>query len=410
MKILFVGDSPTTDTGFARCTRAVCQELYMRGHEAVVLGINFYGDPHNYPYTIYPCRHPYDGGLDAFGVSRLPYIYVKEKPDAIVLLNDPWNIPAYLKEMDDYWRDDIPRVPIIGWLAVDGKNQAHSNRLNKLDHVVVWTEFAGRELVYGGYGGGYEIVPLGVDHDVYYPRDKAAARRIACPLSEPDDFIIGVVGRNQLRKRLDLTIAIFNDFIRRFNVQNAKLYLHCAPTGDNGVNIPALVNHYNLGGKVLLSAPRADHGETEDTMAWIYNAFDVYLTTTQGEGWGLPCLEAMACGVPCVVPDWSALGSQHGWISPETALQVPCTSTAMTAPINTAAYTIGGVIDQQLAAWTLNVLHKNPGIRAVHSEKGLDCSALYSWDRTGKLFCDILSRVVDNMPPRIKKDGAVLTA
>lgn len=395
MKVLFCGDSPTSDTGFARCTRAVADELNNRGHVPVILGLNYWGDPYEHDrYKIYPCRHPYDGGLDAYGVTRLPFILQKERPDVIVILNDPWNVPAYLKELDDYWRDDIPRVPVVGWLAVDGKNQSRADRLNKLDQLVVWTSFAGNELTYGGFNRGWYIVPLGVDHGTFRPHDKATARKLVAPRNTMDDFIIGVVGRNQLRKRLDLTISYFNEFVRRYNVQNAYLYLHAAPTGDNGVNIPALVNYYGLNGKVLLSSPRADHGESEETMAMIYNAFDVYLTTTQGEGWGLPCLEAMACGVPCIVPDWSALGSMGGWITDGAAMQVPCTSTALTAPINAAAYTIGGVPDQKLTSWALNVMHKNPEIRAAYAAAGLACSELYSWSRTGREFCDILEQVV----------------
>lgn len=43
-------------------------------------------------------------------------------------------------------------------------------------------------------------------------------------------------------------------------------------------------------------------------MKWVYNVADVKLSTTKGEGWGLTTLESMACGIPNIVPRFSALG------------------------------------------------------------------------------------------------------
>jgi hypothetical protein len=44
MKVLWVGDSPNVDTGFARCTRAACAALADAGHQVAIVGINEPGD------------------------------------------------------------------------------------------------------------------------------------------------------------------------------------------------------------------------------------------------------------------------------------------------------------------------------------------------------------------------------
>lgn len=43
---------------------------------------------------------------------------------------------------------------------------------------------------------------------------------------------------------------------------------------------------------------------SEDIMPHFYKSFDCYVMPTRGEGFGLPFLEAMACGVPTIGPKW----------------------------------------------------------------------------------------------------------
>jgi glycosyltransferase involved in cell wall biosynthesis len=47
-------------------------------------------------------------------------------------------------------------------------------------------------------------------------------------------------------------------------------------------------------------------GVTDETMAAIYTRSDVLLSATAGEGFGLPVLEAQACGTRVIVSNFSA--------------------------------------------------------------------------------------------------------
>ena len=42
-------------------------------------------------------------------------------------------------------------------------------------------------------------------------------------------------------------------------------------------------------------------------MAHIYRAADVLLATSVGEGFGVPILEAQACGTPVIIGNWTAM-------------------------------------------------------------------------------------------------------
>ena len=43
-------------------------------------------------------------------------------------------------------------------------------------------------------------------------------------------------------------------------------------------------------------------------MAVMYNALDVHVLVSKGEGFGIPIIEAQACGTPVIVGDWTAMG------------------------------------------------------------------------------------------------------
>lgn len=398
--MLFVGDSPTVPTGFSRCTEAACSELYSAGHEVTLLGLHYYGDPHSFPYTIYPCQQPLDNCGQFDGSDRLPKLMYRLRPDVVVILQDPWNIKGYETEIAAYDKalhkaglDSISNIPVVGWLAVDSKNQP-GDELNNLAHVVVWTKFASDDLKAHGYKGDPSIVPLGVDSEIFYPQDQLQSRIDIVPDAIPKDaFIVGVVGRNQLRKRLDLTIQYFAHWIQSQSIDDAYLYLHVAPTGDQGVDIYRLCRHYNLTGRVILPQLQIGKGLSNDQLRATYNSFDILLTTTQGEGWGLPVTEAMACGVPCIVPNWSALGCWPG----DCALKVPCSSTAPTAPLNRRAYTLGGIPDRDATVAALDALYRHVELRANLSSKGQTLASSLTWKRTGEMMVQVLESVVSSV-------------
>jgi glycosyltransferase involved in cell wall biosynthesis len=55
-------------------------------------------------------------------------------------------------------------------------------------------------------------------------------------------------------------------------------------------------------------------------LAELYRGVDCFVLPTRGEGWGMPILEAMACGVPAIATDWSGpqafLNSANGYPLP----------------------------------------------------------------------------------------------
>jgi D-inositol-3-phosphate glycosyltransferase len=348
------------------------------------LGINYLGDPHDLPYKVYPC-HDYYGG-DAFGTYRLPKLAAKIKPDVIVIQQDPWNFPAYFTELKKAKID----IPVIGAVAVDGKN-CRGRALRDVSLAAFWTQFGRDEAVKGGYEGETAIIPLGVDLDIYHPMDKAEARK-RCGLKgvHATGFIVGNVNRNQPRKRLDLTIQYFAEWVKTYNIADAYLLFHVAPTGDRGYDIEQLMNYYGVFDRLILSTPEIGKGVSENALCSLYNSFDVQVSTTQGEGWGLTTMEGMACGIPQIVPDWSALGE---WA--DAAMLVPCIRENIVTPDNINA--IGGTPSSLHFIESLHNVYSSEGLRDEMRRNGLKLASApdFRWEQIAYSWLNLVNDFVE---------------
>lgn len=374
-RLLWIGDAVAA-TGFARCTHHVLDGLKDEW-DVHVLGINYMGDPHPYPYAIYPAW----AGGDAFGIQRTEQLCRDLKPDLVVVQNDPWNVPTYVKKIPG-------TVPIVASMPVDGKN-CKAKGLNGLALAIFWTAFGEWEAKEGGYTGPSTVIPLGVDLDLYRPIDRAEAR-LKAGLSEDMQraFIVGNVNRNQPRKRLDLTVEYFAAWTERHSIDDAYLFLLVAPTGDQGYDLPQLMKYYGFGGerkRLIILTPEIGKGLPEALLPSVYSCFDVQLTTTQGEGWGLTTMEGMACGVPQIVPAWSALGE---WAA-NASVQVPCSATAVTPNFINV---LGGVADKDATVSALQDLYRHTKTREWWSGAGtalVHCNR-FRWENIAKKFSEAL--------------------
>lgn len=384
--LLWVGDAGC-ESGFAKNTHNVIEGL-LPTWQVAVLGINFRGDQHNYPYPMHPAYVP---GADILGVKRIVWACQKYRPDVIVLQNDPWNLPAYFKQLASM--NKVP--PVVGIVAVDGKN-CQGQKMIGLSHAILWTEFARREALDGGFQEATSVIPLGVDQRVYFPMADRRKLRMECglPFDHVNGFIVGNINRNQPRKRLDLTIQYFYKWVAERKIKDAFLYLHVAPTGDQGYDCKQLSEYWadtygvpGHGDRLILAEPEMYHGTTEDRVAKTLNCFDVQLTTTQGEGWGLTTQEGMACGVPQIVPKWSALGE---WCE-DAAFYLKDLHTCTTPMVNAIGAVPGA--DETVAA--LDLFYNNRGMIDDYGIRGFDLVSQdrFRWKTIAQQHADVIGSV-----------------
>lgn len=388
MRILFCGDSPTVDTGFGVVSKNLLGRLQQMGHEIYAMGINHYGDPYDqrvYPYPIYPVDK---GSLDLmYGYQKFWHIEQQVQPDLIFFLNDPWVIQKYLDARPETGR----YVKMLAYYPTDAGPMKPEwvKMLGELDAQVCYSNFAERVLIESNNNKRpknlYQIYH-GVDTNTFRPVNQAEARiQLGIPV---DGFVVGMVARNQGRKRFDLLAKGFANFAK--DKKNVYLYLHTA-LHDAGYDIGDLARQFNLdkGQLILTEDLTPSRGVPARMLNLIYNTFSVNALISTGDGFGLPVAESMATGCPQLVSGHSCLQELvegHGGLTVKTSAWV----------MNVGGFnTWGGISDVNDIEAKLNVLYNNEELRLALAEQAYEyiTQEQFSWDYAAEQFNKIIRKI-----------------
>jgi len=306
MRILWHSNAPWTATGYGVQTRLFAPRIRDLGHDVAVSA--FYGlegssigwDGMN----VYPrAFHPY--GMDVLARHAADH-----KADIVITLVDAWVIDA--------GRVGAPWCP---WFPVDHDPMPHpvAASVREAAFPIVYSKHAQASAEAAGIPVSY--VPHGVDTAVYTPQDQAEARaRFGL---DPDAFVVGLVGANKgkpSRKAFPVQIAAFAAFQKRH--PDAILYLHTHMMPDmDGMDIPDVLTACGVPEDAVRICDQYRNlmGYPDEVMATLYASMDVLLSATMGEGFGVPIIEAQACGTPVIVGNWTAMPELcgAGWIVTE---------------------------------------------------------------------------------------------
>lgn len=147
--------------------------------------------------------------------------------------------------------------------------------------------------------------PLGVNMDIFKP-DPEGGRKFRESFGWTEkNFVIGSVGANygDDRKGYIILLKAFREFINKH--PEARLYLHTQAFGDDCCPYSHVIDDLGLNRYVGFPDQQEYFFDriSEEALPSIYSGFDVFCLPTKGEGFGLPVIEAQACGVPVVVTD-----------------------------------------------------------------------------------------------------------
>lgn len=174
---------------------------------------------------------------------------------------------------------------------------------------IAMSEFGKRELEAAGLEDVL-FVPHGVDTRTYSPQDRADSREQLG--IDQDVWLVGMVAANKgnspSRKAFPEALQAFKAFHDLHD--DARLYMHTEVMGAfDGVQLIDLCHAVELDTDLVIFPDqyRVMHMPyPEGHMARVYSAMDVFLSPSMGEGFGIPTIEAQACGTPVIVSDFSA--------------------------------------------------------------------------------------------------------
>lgn len=307
MRFTWLSNSPWTPTGYGQQTALFTKRITDAGHPvAVISNYGHQGSPINW------------NNVQVYGSSFHPYAM-----DIMTSHSKTFGADAMISLLDSQVMelDMLRGMKWVAWFPVDHDTipPAILYRISNSFHPITMSKHASAEMDKTGID--YSYIPLAYDGAIFNPRDQLESRK-AVKLPE-DKFIVGMVAMNKgnpSRKAFHQNIAAFK--ILKEKHPDCVMYLHTMDGVRNGYEAQNLVSYCNhLGLKIgygfTKSAQDADVifadqygmaiGYDSNIMAQLYSSMDVHCGVTMGEGFGIPIIEAQACGVPVIVGDWSAM-------------------------------------------------------------------------------------------------------
>jgi glycosyltransferase involved in cell wall biosynthesis len=304
MNLSWFSNAPWVPTGYGNQTKLFTPRIKALGHNVTISA--FYGiDSAPMEWNgmmVYPKAH------HMYGMDVINAHAVHAKADCIISLVDVWVV-----------QPDRVHIPWFPWFPIDCEPipPVVLKSASKATKPIVISQFGLEQARNAGLDPFY--VPHGVDTQAFRPETQADARQaIGLPV---DAFIVGMVAANKgvpPRKAFYEQIAAFAALKKQH--PDALLYLHTDNGAQGGEAIDLVEWCTVMGlqpGRDVVFCDQYEYllGFNDDYMRHAYNSMDVLMNVSKGEGFGIPLIEAQACGTPVITGDWTSMSELcfGGW-------------------------------------------------------------------------------------------------
>lgn len=335
IRVAAIADSPRLTTGFAHVAKEVYKRILDQNDmELFVFGIMDADQPkkeENLPYEFYPA--PLE---DLQGRKSLPLFYNWAEPDVIWELYDPGNLWSHMMSLKMLGQG----IPWVTYFPIEGApvmKQALSV-VEASKYPVTYCRSGAEEIERAMPGVSIDHLYHGIDHAPFAPLDPEKRTRLRKLIGWDDKFVIGAIGTNKRVKQHPYLIDAMRKILQD-GFDEVYLYLHTKEFDDNIMQgwdlkwiIDSLADEYDISlDEHILFPPVQNKWRgtpfkyDEDLDIWrmttppgkemrgaVFAAldfitriglFDLYVDVSSAEGFGLPPLEACACGVPTISVD-----------------------------------------------------------------------------------------------------------
>ncbi|MGV3526443.1 MAG: glycosyltransferase [Candidatus Sericytochromatia bacterium] len=374
-RVLIVTRSPLVQKGYGITMREIYATGILQKHfEIHHLAWHYEGPPFlKDGVQIYPS--PEDIPAKNQALRELLY---RLNPEVVLLHADAQFFRSHLSELQAW------KGPVLGWFTVDYERHQNPDLLlpllQRCQRIACMADFAMTQ-TRKNYAGPLGWVPLGVNLEQFEAVTPEGRQQIRESLGLPQQgFLFLMVANNFWRKGIEYAVQSFAELHRRYpqSAQDMILYLHT----EANDGLLELISSLNLDGKVFVSKGFDPFRSplSENQLARLYQAADAFFLPSLGEGFGMPVLEAQACGLPLVISDNSVLREVGG----EAALYIRCPG--ITPGQNAERLVWLRTPDPEHAAQLLYQLYSNRALQQNLRQAGLRQAASAGWERTAYLL------------------------
>jgi len=264
-------------------------------------------------------------------------------------------------------------------LEVDGLPAEWVRQANMMDEIWVPSNFNVSTFRSSGVKAPINVVPLGVSPAYFSPAIRAR--------KTDDHFTFLSIFEWGERKAPDVLLRAFAD---EFDSKEPVRLLCKANNFDPSVSIANEITALKLrpnGGQIVIAENQILQ---RYELGVLYRSVDCFVLPSRGEGWGMPILEAMACGLPVIATDWS---SQVDFMTKQNSL--PLAVERLVPAVAKCPYYEGFSWAQpsyehlrSLMRWVYE--HRDEAA-AIGQQAAVDAAALWTWDKSARRIVELIN-------------------
>lgn len=341
-KLVWISDYPLRGTGFGTVTDEIVHRL--KGFYIYVLSLDYNGIPIKTKE-----------GVDILPLSseaQLEY-YMKSLDPDITLVHHSFYFLERLKNIELKGRK-IVYIPVEG----DPLPLAYKTLLLNFDDVITTSHYSQGVLKRAGVDS--RVVYHGVNTEFFYPKK-----------GEWKEVRFGYIGLNDVRKQIPRIMEAY--------AMLKKGILTIASPNEGHYNLVSEAKSLGIS-PIFIERKLYGLPLTKNNLRDFYHSLTVYITPSS-EGFGLPALESMACGISQIALDH---GSSREILGPG----------ALYCPVESFLHSnIGkvGLINTKDLYRKMRFLLEVPEARKKIVEKGIERAKLFPWEKTVTQLEDILN-------------------
>lgn len=345
MKFLFYCDYASI-SGFSHVSEKIIKSIsenITKGSIIDIWGINYLGDEKKISdnVTLFSAYHEQNKlkGTNPDVYGRLSFLdrLRKKDYDKVIVINDLaviCGMYGLLQNIKDSYKNTFGKsLELIIYFPVDSKirkwdimtvlpDDSTLGNISVFDKIITYMNF-GKKLLedalkkympneYLELVNRIKVIGHGIDKENLNVKDNSQLKLFKQRYFRANDktFIIGQINRNSARKDIATSLQsykLFLDMLEKNNgdTSNIRYYIHADPVDPMGINLYNVCAELEINANNVLFPPdgfNALNGTEDQYMGLIYNSFNIFMTATTAEGWGLTVCEAAYCDVPVICP------------------------------------------------------------------------------------------------------------